>query len=55
MFVLSGIPVHAGDNAVTLHGGLEHTASSAYEDGPTVSARYERRVLGDLWFAGEYT
>ena len=44
----------AGDNAVVVGGGLAHTANSNYGDGGTLSARYERRVWGDLWAGPHY-
>ena len=46
---------YGADNSVVVHGGWEHTASSAYEDSGTVSVRYERRLYKNLWLGPEYT
>lgn len=45
----------SADEAVTVHGGWMHTASSAYGDAATGSMRYEHRLWQDLWIGPEYT
>lgn len=46
---------YAKDQSVAIHGGWQHTSSSAYGDAGTVSARYEHRVFQDFWIGPEYT
>ena len=56
IFLLVGVGVaYADDQSISIHSGWQHTASSAYEDARTISARYEHRLYKNFWLAPEYT
>ena len=55
LVLLFSTSVYAKDNAFIVQEGLEHTSNSNYGDSWTYSARYEKRVWGNLWLGPEYT